>query len=82
MSEKRHVVKVRIVGEEYTIRSDATPEHTRAVARYLDESIRRVLAAGALVETSRARCWPPCRSPTSSFVSGRPRSPSMTRSGP
>ncbi len=54
MSEKRHVVKVSIVGEEYTIRSDATPEHTRAVARYLDESIRRVLAANALVETSRA----------------------------
>lgn len=54
MSEKRHVVKVTIVGEEYSIRSDATPEHTRAVARYLDEAIRRVLSANALVETSRA----------------------------
>jgi cell division protein ZapA len=54
MSEKRHVVKVTIVGEEYSIRSDATPEHTRAVARYLDEAIRRVLSANTLVETSRA----------------------------
>lgn len=45
MSEKRHVVRVTIVGDEYTIRSDATPEHTRAVAEYLDAAIRRVLDA-------------------------------------
>jgi hypothetical protein len=32
MSDKRHVAKVNIVGEEYAIRSDATPEHTRSVA--------------------------------------------------
>ena len=31
MSDKKHLVKVVIVGEEYTIRSDASPEHTRAV---------------------------------------------------
>ena len=54
MSEKRNLVKVTIVGEEYSIRSDASPEHTRAVARYLDEAIRRVLGASALVETNRA----------------------------
>ena len=29
MSEKRHVVKVSIVGDEYTIRSDVSPEQTR-----------------------------------------------------
>jgi len=54
MTEKRHVVRVNIVGEEYSIRSDATPEHTRAVAEYLDQAIRRVLAAGGLVESHRA----------------------------
>jgi cell division protein ZapA len=54
MNEKRHVVRVSIVGEEYSIRSDATPEHTRAVAEYLDQAIRRVLAAGGLVESHRA----------------------------
>ena len=54
MSEKRHVAKVNIVGEEYTVRSDATPEHTRAVAAYLDREIRKVLGANALIETHKA----------------------------
>ena len=54
MSEKRHVAKVSIVGEEYAIRSDATPEHTRAVAAYLDREIRKVLGANALMETHKA----------------------------
>lgn len=54
MSEKRHVAKVSIIGEEYTIRSDATPEHTRAVAAYLDREIRKVLGANALMETHKA----------------------------
>jgi cell division protein ZapA len=54
MTEKRHVAKVNIVGEEYTIRSDATPEHTRAVAAYLDREIRKVLGANALIETHKA----------------------------
>lgn len=54
MSDKPHVAKVSIVGEEYTIRSDATPEHTRAVAGYLDREIRKVLGANALIETHKA----------------------------
>lgn len=54
MSDKRHVAKVNIVGEEYTVRSDATPEHTRAVAAYLDREIRKVLGANALIETHKA----------------------------
>lgn len=54
MSDKRHVAKVNIVGEEYTVRSDATPEHTKAVAAYLDREIRKVLGANALMETHKA----------------------------
>lgn len=54
MSEKRHVAKVNIVGEEYTVRSDATPEHTIAVAAYLDREIRKVLGANALIEPHKA----------------------------
>lgn len=54
MSDKRHVARVSIVGEEYTIRSDATPEHTKAVAAYLDREIRKVLGANALMETHKA----------------------------
>ncbi len=47
-------VKVSIVGEEYTIRSDAPPEHTRLVADHLDAAIRRVLSSGSVVEANRA----------------------------
>jgi cell division protein ZapA len=54
MSEKRNVVKVTIVGEEYGIRSDASPEHTQAVASYLDDAIRSVLNAHSRIETNKA----------------------------
>ncbi len=54
MSDKRHVVRVTIVGEEFTIRSDETPEHTRAVAQYVDNAVRQVLASSSVLETQRA----------------------------
>ncbi|MFN8667272.1 MAG: cell division protein ZapA [Gemmatimonadaceae bacterium] len=54
MSDKKHLVKVVIVGEEYTIRSDASPEHTRAVAQYVDQSIKRVLNTSMVVENHKA----------------------------
>ena len=54
MSEKRSSVKVTIVGQELTIRSDASPEHTRQVAAYVDKTIRSIMSSGAVVESSRA----------------------------
>ena len=54
MSEKRSSVKVTIVGQELTIRSDASPEHTREVAAYVDKTIRGIMNSGAVVESSRA----------------------------
>ncbi len=51
---RKSLVKVTIVGEEYTIRSDEPPEHTKAVAKYVDETIRGVLNAGAVVESHKA----------------------------
>lgn len=54
MSEKRSSVKVTIVGQELTIRSDATPEHTREVAAYVDKTIRSIMTSGAAIESSRA----------------------------
>lgn len=54
MSAKKNVVRVSILNEEYTIRSDAAPEHARAVAAYVDSTIRRVLETGSVVETNRA----------------------------
>jgi cell division protein ZapA len=45
---------VQIFGEEYTLRTDADPEHTRAVAEYVDQAIRKVVQTGAVVETHKA----------------------------
>ena len=54
MTPKKNLVRVTIMNEEYAIRSDASPEHTRQVAEYLDGAIRRVVDSGTVVETGRA----------------------------
>ena len=54
MNDKRQVVKVNIVGDEYSIRSEESPEHTRAVAAYLDGVIKSVLDAHARLEPNKA----------------------------
>ena len=54
MTTKKNLVRVSILNEEYAIRSDATPEQTRAVAAYLEGAVRRVLDSGSVVETNRA----------------------------
>lgn len=54
MSEKRHAVKVSILSDEFTVRSDETPEHTRAVAAYVDRAIRQVLEASPVIEVQKA----------------------------
>ena len=51
---RKSSVRVTIVGEEYAIRSDAPPEHTRRVAEYVDRAIRHVQSNGALIETHKA----------------------------
>lgn len=54
MIDNKTVVRVRIVGEEYTLRTDATIEHTRAVAEHVDRTIRAILAGGPAIETHKA----------------------------
>jgi cell division protein ZapA len=54
MTTKKNAVKVMIGGEEYTVRSDLTPEYTREVAGYVDQALKKVLAQGGLVETHKA----------------------------
>lgn len=54
MSSKKTSVKVTILGEEYAIRSDASPEHTRAVAEHLDRAVRQILQSGSVIESHRA----------------------------
>ena len=54
MSTRKHSVKVEILGESYAIRTEAPPEHTRAVAEHLDRSIRQILSGGSVIEGNRA----------------------------
>jgi len=54
VTTKKTSIKVEILGESYAIRSEAAPEHTRAVAEHLDRAIRQILASGAVIETNRA----------------------------
>lgn len=54
MSKKMHTVRVTILNDEYAIRSDTPPEHAKAVAQYLDQAIRKVMASGTVVESNRA----------------------------
>jgi cell division protein ZapA len=54
VSTRKTSVKVEILGESYAIRSDASAEHTRAVAEYLDHAIRQILTSGSVIEANRA----------------------------
>lgn len=54
MTTKKTSIRVEILGESYAIRSEAAPEHTRAVAEHLDRSIRQILSGGSVIETNRA----------------------------
>ena len=54
MNSKRNSVRVTILNEDYNIRSDASVEHTRQVAQYVDRAIRQVMVSGTVVETNKA----------------------------
>lgn len=54
MSRATHSVKIRVQGEEYTIRSDAPPEHARAVAAHVDAVLARVNSSPTYIEPQRA----------------------------
>ena len=51
---KKSLVRVQILGEEYPLRTEATAEHTRAVAEYLDRAVREIVNAGTVVEAHKA----------------------------
>ena len=53
MSARKHSVRVTILGEEYSLRTDASPDHVRALASHVDELIRRLMHGG-VVETHKA----------------------------
>ncbi len=47
-------VTVRIAGDEYTIRAEATPEYMRRCAEYVDRTISQILEKSGLVEGHKA----------------------------
>lgn len=50
MTPPTQSTRVMICGEEYAIRSDASPEHTRAVAAHVDKAIRDVIGNASVVD--------------------------------
>ncbi len=54
MMDSKSVVRVRIVGDEYTLRTEASVQHTQSVAEHVDRTIRAILAGGATIETHKA----------------------------
>ena len=53
MTSKKNVVRVTILGDEYSIRSDQSPERTRAVAEHVDQVIKDTMRAGNIVEAQK-----------------------------
>jgi cell division protein ZapA len=54
LTSKKNVVRVTILGDEYSIRSDQSPERTRAVAEHVDNVIKQTMKAGNIVEAQKA----------------------------
>jgi cell division protein ZapA len=54
VSTTKNAVRVIIGGEEYTVRSELSPDYTREVASYLDAALRRVRDSLPMVETQKA----------------------------
>lgn len=48
------VVSVEIAGEEYPIRSQATPEYTRECAAFVDRTISEIMQGGSLINVHKA----------------------------
>jgi cell division protein ZapA len=53
MSSKKNVVRVTILDDEYSIRSDQSPERTRIVAEHVDSVIRETMRAGNIVDAQK-----------------------------
>ena len=51
---KKHVVNVTIQGADYTLRTETSPDHTRAIAEYVDMVIGETMESGARIESHKA----------------------------
>jgi cell division protein ZapA len=54
LTSKKNVVRVTILGDEYSIRSDQSPERTRIIAEHVDNVIKQTMKAGNIVDAQKA----------------------------
>jgi cell division protein ZapA len=54
LTSKKNVVRVTILGDEYSIRSDQSTERTQAVAEHVDNVIKQTMKAGNIVDAQKA----------------------------
>jgi len=54
MTSRKNVVKVTILGGEYTLRTESSPEHAREVAAYVDDTISETMQGSQMVESHKA----------------------------
>ena len=54
MTARKNVVSVVIQGAEYSLRTETSPEHTRAVAAYVDSVITETMESGSRIESHKA----------------------------
>lgn len=54
MTIRKHVVSLTIQGAEYTLRTESSPDHVRAVAAYVDQVISETMDSGARIESHKA----------------------------
>lgn len=54
MTVRKNLVTVTIQGAEYALRTETSPEHTRAVAEYVDQVITETMDSGARIESQKA----------------------------
>lgn len=54
MTSKINSVTVRILGGEYILRTETTPDHARAVAAYVDKVITETMESPGRIESHKA----------------------------
>jgi cell division protein ZapA len=54
VTARKNLVTVTIQGAEYALRTETSPEHTRAVAAYVDDAINELVESGARIESHKA----------------------------
>jgi cell division protein ZapA len=52
-SDERTVVTVRIAGEDYSIKAQASPEYTLDCAAYVDRTLSEIMRHGSLIQAHK-----------------------------